>query len=216
VKDAECNENEQEVQQNSILDNLPLAEEHLVFKFSSIDPQIKCLEIVASMNVMKAMSGIIRSVIIALRDLLPMVGLQVGMATSDAAGCNWVSYPDTLSTNTFCDALSCKILDKYPMVDFNVKSLMTDPVTNQWIIFLPNMLHLTKNIVTSLELSLSKNSKHDLRYGKVPINMQMIEEVWLKCNGASGQLHGTKLNSWHFDKNAYSRTNVKLATQLLS
>jgi hypothetical protein len=167
------------------------------------------------MNVMKAMSGIIRSVIIALRDLLPMVGLQVGMATSDAAGCNWVSYPDTLSTNTFCDALSCKILDKYPMVDFNVKSLMTDPVTNQWIIFLPNMLHLTKNIVTSLELSLSKNSKHDLRYGKVPVNMQMIEEVWLKCNGASGQLHSTKLISWHFDKNAYSWMNVKLATQLL-
>jgi hypothetical protein len=46
--------------------------------------------------------------------------------------------------------------------------------------------------------------------------MQMIEEVWLKCSGASGQLHSTKLNSWHFDKNAYSRMNVKLATQLLS
>ena len=43
MKDAECDENEQqqEVQQNSILDNLPLAEEHLVFKFSSIDPHIK-------------------------------------------------------------------------------------------------------------------------------------------------------------------------------
>ncbi len=41
VKDAECNEIKA-VQQNSILDNLPLAQEHLVFKFSSIDPQIKC------------------------------------------------------------------------------------------------------------------------------------------------------------------------------
>ncbi len=40
MKDAECDENKQEVQQNSILDNLLLAEEHLVFKFSSIDPQI--------------------------------------------------------------------------------------------------------------------------------------------------------------------------------
>jgi hypothetical protein len=138
------------------------------------------------------------------------------MATSDAASCNWVSYCDTLSRNTFRDALSHKILDKYPMVDFDVKCLMTDPITNQWIIFLPDMPHLTKNIITSLELSLSKNSKHDLRYGKVPINMQMIEEVWLKCNGASGQLHSTKLTSWHFDKNAYSRMNVKLATQLLS
>ena len=46
--------------------------------------------------------------------------------------------------------------------------------------------------------------------------MQMIEEVWLKCDGASGQLQSTKLTHRHFDKNAYSRMNVKLATQLLS
>jgi hypothetical protein len=157
VKDAECNENKQEVQQNSIFDNIPLAEEHLIFKFSSIDPQIKCSESVASVNVTKVMSGIISSVIIALRDLLPMVGLQAGMARSDAAGCNWVLYCDTLSTHTFCDALSQKILDKYPMDDFDVKCLMTD----SRLYFLPHMSHLTKNIVTSLELSSSKNSKHD-------------------------------------------------------
>ena len=42
-------------------------------------------------------------------------------ATSDAAGCNWVSYRDTLSTHTFCDALPHEILDKYPMVDFDLK-----------------------------------------------------------------------------------------------
>jgi hypothetical protein len=130
---------------------------------------------VASVNVKKVTSRIMSSIIIGLCDLLPIVGLQVGMAMSDAAGCNWVSYCDTLSTNTFCDALSHEILDKYPTVDFDVKCLMTDPVTNQWIIFLPDMPHLTKNIVISLELSLSKNSKHDLRYGKVPINVQMIE-----------------------------------------
>ena len=73
-----------------------------------------------------------------------------------------------------------------------------------------------KNIVTSLELSSSKNLKRNLMYGKVPLNMQMIKEVWLKCDGASGQLQSSKLTSWHFDKNAYSRMNVKLATQLLS
>jgi hypothetical protein len=104
VKDAECNEDDG-VHQNSILDNLPLAQEHLVFKFSSIDPHIKCSEIVASVNVTKVTPGAITSVIIALRDLLPMVGLHVGMATSDAAGCNWVSYHDTLSSHTFRDAL---------------------------------------------------------------------------------------------------------------
>jgi hypothetical protein len=52
--------------------------------------------------------------------------------------------------------------------------------------------------------------------GKVPINMQMIHKIWLKCNRASGQLQSTKLTSRHFDKNSYSCMNVKLATQLLS
>jgi hypothetical protein len=50
------------VHQNSILDNLPIADEHLVFKFSSIDPGVKCSEIVATVNVKKVTSGIITSV----------------------------------------------------------------------------------------------------------------------------------------------------------
>ena len=86
-----------------------------------------------------------------------------------------------------------EMIDNYPMVDFDVKCLMTDPVTNEWIVFLPDMPHLTKNIVTSLELSSSKTSKRNLMMGKVPINMQMIHEIWLKCNGACGQLQSTKL-----------------------
>jgi hypothetical protein len=47
--------------------------------------------------------------------------------------------------------------------------------------------------------------------------MQVIEEVWLKCDGASGQeLQNSKLTHRHFDKNASSCMNVNLATQLLS
>ena len=48
------------------------------------------------------------------------------------------------------------------------------------------------------------------------MNLEMIEEVWLKLDGASGQLQSTKLTSHHFKKNAYSRMNVSVATQLLS
>jgi hypothetical protein len=207
VKDAQSSDdNEREnsptlvVQQSSILDSLLIAEEHLVFKFSSIDLGVKCLEIVASVNVAKVTSSIITAIMISLRDLLPMVGLEIGMATSDAAGCNWVSFGDTLSTHTFRDALPCEILDKYPTVDFDVKCLMTNPVLKQWIVFLPDMPHLTKNIVTSLELSSSKKLKRNLMYGKVPVNMGIVEEIWLKCDGLSGQLQSSKLTSRHFDK----------------
>jgi hypothetical protein len=70
VKDAavaEINVNEaNDSNQHSILKNLQLAEEHLVFKFSSIDSRVKCSEIVASVNVTKIMSRVITSVIIAL------------------------------------------------------------------------------------------------------------------------------------------------------
>jgi hypothetical protein len=70
--------------------------------------------------------------------------------------------------------------------------------------FLPDMPHLTKNIIASLELSSSNKSKRNLRYSIVPINMHMIEEVWLKCDGALVQLQSMKLKTRHFDKNAYS------------
>ena len=126
VKDAQCNENKT-VQQNSILDNLPLDQEHLVFEFSSINPQVKCSEIVASVNVTKVTPRVITSVITALRDLLPMVDLEIGMAMSDTTGCNWVSYGDTLSTHTYRDALSQEMLDEYPTANFDVKCLMADP-----------------------------------------------------------------------------------------
>ncbi len=66
---------------------------------------------------------------------------------------------------------------KYPTVDFDVKCLMMDPVTLQLIVFLPDMCHITKNITTSLKLSSSKNLKRNSMYGKVPVNMGMVEEI---------------------------------------
>ncbi len=91
---------------------------------------------------------------------------------------------------------------------------MMNPFSKQWIVFLPDMPHIMKNIVT-FKLSSLKNPKRNLMYGKLPLNMQMIEEVRLKCDGASGQLQSSKLTSRHFHENAYSWMNVKLATQLL-
>ncbi len=57
VRDAESGGGEsgivvtQQSHSSIILENLPLAEEHLIFKWVSIDPNIKCSEIVASINV---------------------------------------------------------------------------------------------------------------------------------------------------------------------
>ncbi len=47
-------------------------------------------------------------------------------------------------------------------------------------------------------------------YGKVPLNMQMIEEVRLKCDRASGQFQSSELTSRHFNKNAVDRGDDSL------
>ncbi len=134
----------------------------------------------------------------------PMFGLEMRMAMSDMAVCNWVSFWDTLSTSTFRNALSWQTLDEYPGIYYNVRCLMKDSGTGQWCIFIPDMPHLTKNILTCLELSSLSKSKQKLKFGQVPMNMGMVEDVWLKSDGASGQLHTTKLTLHHFEKNAYS------------
>jgi hypothetical protein len=49
-----------------------------------------------------------------------------------------------------------------------------------------------------------KNSKRNLKFGKAPVNLNMIEDIWMKMGGASGQLHSTKLMRQHFEKGSFS------------
>ena len=163
VRDAESGGGESGIvitqqSQSSILENLPLAEEHLIFKWFSIDPNIKFSETVASiLTVTKVTAAVITSAMISLRDLLPIYDLEIRMATSDTAGCNWLSFGDMLSTHTHRDAFPSWIFDKYPDIDCDARCLTKDPVTMQWCVFIPDMLHLTKNIVTFWSSRLLKN-----------------------------------------------------------
>lgn len=201
--------------QNSILDELRLAKEHLVFKFTSLDPNIKFSEIVASINVEKVTPELITTVTEILIDTLPIYGFYVGFETSDAAGCNWVAF-NNLATLSVSDILPKEIMDIDPSIDFDLNLVYQCPVTDLYVVFLPDMPHLTKNIVTAIELSGSKSSKRNIKFGKCPIKLTMVEDVWIKSDGATGQLQETMLSFAHFDKNAYSRMNVSLAMQVLS
>lgn len=198
------------------MDELQLAHEHLVFKWTSLDPEIKCSEVVASINVDKVTPEVIATITELLRDTIPVYDLECAMGVSDAAGCNWVAFKDILSSQTIRTILPQSILDDYPDIDFDVMTVSQDPVTGEYFIFLPDMPHLSKNIVTALELSSSKKSKRSIKFGKCPTNMKMAEDIWLETDGATGQFHPTKLSIYHFDKNAHSRMNVSLAMQLLS
>ncbi len=76
--------------------------------------------------------------------------------------------------------------------------------------------HLTKNIVTCMEKLSMKNSKRNLKFGKAPVNLNMIEDIWMRMGGASGQLHSTKLTRQHFEKDLFSWMNMKFLIQILS
>ncbi len=105
---------------------------------------------------------LITSIIMALHNTLPMFGLEIGMATLDAAGCNWISYWDTLCWQIH--------------FTMHYLCLMKEPVTKQWFIFIAEP-HLTKNIDTCLELSSSKKSNQNPKHGNMSINMGMMEEI---------------------------------------
>jgi len=87
------------------------------------------------------------------------------METSDAVGCNCVSFK-TMFTHNIEDILPKDLVDKYPGIDFKLACVKQDDVTKQSFIFLPDMPHLTENIATALELSSSKSSKRNMKYGK--------------------------------------------------
>ena len=53
-------------------------------------------------------------------------------------------------------------------------------------------------------------------FGKCPLNLFLMEDVWLRLDGLSCQLQETKLTIHHSDKNAYSCMDVILAMQVLS
>ncbi|KAL9182387.1 hypothetical protein ACHAXT_013039 [Thalassiosira profunda] len=201
---------------NSIMDELKLAKEHLVFKWTSIDPNVKCSEIVASINVNKVTPEIITEITEILGDTMPVNGLECVMETSDAAGCNWVAFKDIMATHSIHDVLPAELMAEYPEIDFDIMCVCQDPDSKEFFLFLPDMPHLTKNIVTAIELSANKTAKRDIKYGKCPVNLGMIEEIWLETGGATGQFHDTKLTIRHFAKNAFTRMCVSLAMQVLS
>lgn len=148
-------------------------------------------------------------------DILPDYGFKVAFGTSDAAGCNWVAFK-SLSSYTIGKVLPKSIIESYPEINFDIKLVYQDPVTDEYTIFLPDMPHLSKNICTALEYSASGYQKRNIKYGKCPVNLGLVEDVWQRCDGASCQLQETKLSNEHFDKNAYSRMNVSLTMQVLS
>jgi hypothetical protein len=158
---------------------------------------------------------LVASVLDRLRDTLPIYGLHLRFATADAAGSTWKAF-NSMAEHPVSKVIPSELRGKYPLIDYAIKIIHECPVSGSLIILLPDMPHLVKCIVTSLELSSRKDSKRDLKYGKCFLNLYMVERVWRALGGGTSQLQESKLTTSHFDKNAFSRMNVALAMQVLS
>ena len=205
----------EDVKSNSILDELKLAQEHLVFKWTSTDPETKCSEIVASINVEVVTAQLVASVLDRLRDTLPIYGIHVSFATADAAGSTWKAFA-SMAEHPVSKIIPGVLRDEYVSIDFSINIVHQCPVSGCHVILLPDMPHLIKCICTALELSSRRDSKRDLKYGKCFMNLQMVCNVWRALGGGTSQLQESKLTAAHFDKNAFSRMNVALAMQVFS
>jgi hypothetical protein len=119
---------------------------------------------------------------------LPIYGLSIKFGTSDAAGCNW--SPKSLQ-------------DIDLSIDYDLAVVYRDKNTNEYTIFVPNMPHSSKYIVTALELSGVKKSKRKVKYGKCPMYLLCIKYIWLALGGGVSQLQETKLTKYHIDTNVF-------------
>ena len=180
-----------------------------------MDPLVKLYEIVASTDVEKPTAPIIFQIDHCVCQSLPRYGLEVAVNCVDAHSSNWLALLAD-STHSASDILPASLMEKLSKVDFSVRHIRRDPLTNQPVVNSPNPCHLLKNIVFTLEKSWKPQHKRNLFYKKCPVNMGMSYDSWIATGGGSNQLQPTKLTSSHFFEDPNSRMDVLLSAQLLS
>ncbi len=192
------------------MDSIPLAKEHLVTIWSTVDPKIKdCSEVIASTGVEKPSAPIIFKMVNLTCQTIRRYKLQSIANVVDAHSSNWSallhnsthSAEDTLP-NKSEPILPQELRDKYAEIDYSINFIISDPVTDEPIFNCPDPMHLTKNIVFALEKSWSKNHKRNILYktGKCLMHLGLVKLVWLALGGGTAQLQQTKLSFYHFYK----------------
>ena len=116
--------------------------------------------IAASINVETVTPQLVASVLDRLRDTLPIYGLRLRFATAGAAGSTWEAF-DSMIEYPVSKMIPSEPRGKYPLINYAIKIIHKCPVSGSLIILLPDMSHLVKCILSSLELSLRKDSKGD-------------------------------------------------------
>ena len=133
------------------MEQIPLAKEHLVCKSTSVDPSIKCSEIVASTDVEKVSSSVMYSMVDLVSSSLPNYEFTCAANIVDAHSSNW-SALYAKSTHSASQFLPNELMSEFPLIDFSIVHITVDVVTGKPIVNMPNPVHYLKNIVFTLEI----------------------------------------------------------------
>ena len=117
-------------------------------------------------------------------DTLPVFGVPVAFETSDAAGCNWVTF-NSLNTHKLSEIVPQSLMNINPVINYDLENFCQDQITDEYIIYMPDIPHLSKNIATAIELSGSITSKQKIQFGKCLVNLDMVEDIWLNPDDGS-------------------------------
>jgi len=202
----------------AIIDNLRMADQHLCFRWTSLHPDVKVSEIVATIDVGCVTPEVVSAMSKEVIDMMSATyGLDTDATFADDATENakYAAVFSKLPAEGLIDAI---LVEEYKdKVDFSIKVAFTDLTTGNITVILPDMPHLVKNMVTAMELSSTPSSKRDLYFdADNPVNLNMIKAVWKATGGKSNQQQHTKLTLQHFEKNPFTRMRVYLAVQVLS
>lgn len=197
------------------MDNIKLADQHLIGKFVSMSPDVDCDEIVASTDVEIVSASVMYRITKLCAQTLPRYNLHVAGNVVDAAGPNWKALLAD-STHSAKDILPRDLMNEFPSVDFGIRHISVDQLTDEPIVHIPDPMHCSKTVCTALENSSSTKSQRSLYYGQCPMSLKMVETCWLATGGGTVQMDATKLSAQHFNKDNNSRMDVPLAMQVLS
>ena len=100
-------------------------------------------------------------------------GLHVAVNFVDAHSSNWSAlFSD--STHSARNILPRWLMENFSDVNFSIKHIRVDPVTDQPVVNSPDPCHLTKKVVLTLEKSWLKIHKRYLMYHVCPAHLGMI------------------------------------------
>ena len=206
----------------SILDMIHLANEHLVVMWTSAFPkrEWKCSEVVASTDVEKVSAQIVHSMTTLVCDTIQNYGNGKASLFSagnvvDAHSSNWKGLL-AVSSHSARNFLPKELMDEFPVIDFAIVHVVEDLVTGRPVVQIPDLLHLTKNVVTALKYSWLGSHKRWILYKGCLFHLGFVKDCWVVTGGGTNQLHPTKLTWYHFLKDANSRMDCPMSMHVLS